>query len=57
MGITRDELATGEETMVISRRRAIEEVQDHHAHVADFYEACGDAETYDAGTVLRWLGY
>lgn len=48
------ESAEGE---VITRKRAIREVENHGCDVAEFLADCGDHETYDAQTVLRWLGY
>lgn len=57
-GMTYSESAEG---VQISRQRALKEIADHGLTGADdlddFYDVCGDQESYDAGDVLRWLGY
>lgn len=49
------------ENITISRERALSEITETHGvpsdELADFFEACGDSETYDAQDVLAWLGY
>lgn len=48
------ESAEGE---VISAARAELEVKRHGCDVQEFYAECGKHETYDAQSVLEWLGY
>lgn len=45
------------EGMVISKKRAINEVVKHSCSVEDFLVEVGDKLEYDAQEVLRWLGY
>ncbi|NPD15050.1 hypothetical protein HOY34_07510 [Xinfangfangia sp. D13-10-4-6] len=49
------------EGILISRERAFEELARHGLHDPasreEFLGDCGDHATYDAGDVLRWLGY
>lgn len=46
-----------ESGLVITRSRAIREVLDHWASVAEFLEDVGDRETYTSRELLAWLGY
>lgn len=52
------ESAEGE---IITKERALRELKAHGVPapegVAEFLQDCGDREVYDAGDVLRWLGY
>ncbi|ULB12322.1 hypothetical protein ORIO_21255 (plasmid) [Cereibacter azotoformans] len=52
------ESAEGE---IITKERALRELKAHGVTapegVAEFLQDCGDREVYDAGDVLRWLGY
>ena len=52
------ESAEGE---TITKERALRELKAHGVPVpegvAAFLQECGDREVYDAGDVLRWLGY
>ena len=45
----------------ITRERALREIANHGVFhpddIADFFEMCGDHQTYDAEEVLEWLGY
>ena len=41
----------------IGRARAIKEVESHGGYVQDFLAELGTKESYDAQSVLRWLGY
>ena len=44
----------------ISHARALKELEDHGVPpdaYGDFYEECGLRDSYDAGDVLRHLGY
>ena len=41
----------------ISRKRALAEVRKHGVDANEFFTDCGDKETYQAQTVLGWLGY
>lgn len=46
--------------VVISQRRALQELEDHGVPpdlYGDFFEECGFRDEYDAGDVLRHLGY
>lgn len=48
------------EGVVISRQRALRELEDHGVPedlYGDFYEECGFHDEYEAGEVLRHLGY
>lgn len=43
----------------ITRLRAVQEIIDHglHSEIDGFFKECGFKNFYDAGDVLRWLGY
>lgn len=43
--------------LTITLKRALKEVADHYADVAEFYEDMGQHEFYKAQDVLNWLGY
>jgi hypothetical protein len=43
--------------LVISKKRAIDEVVEHGVSVPEFLKDLGDRETYKATEVLQWLGY
>lgn len=50
------------EDVQISRKRALKEIGAHGHYLctmdaAQFFEECGDRESYDAQEVLNWLGY
>ncbi|MBJ2153179.1 hypothetical protein [Paracoccus sp. IB05] len=49
------------EGVIVTRARALLELQRHGVFraedIAEFLFDCGDLESYDAGDVLRWLGY
>ncbi len=49
------------EGVLITKARAVVELQRHGIfraeEIAEFLADCGDREAYDAGDVLRWLGY
>lgn len=49
------------EGVTISRRRALQELRTHGCDDAEsidlFLAECGSHDTYNAGDVLRWLGY
>jgi len=42
----------------ISKKRALKELRKHgFINYSDFYKELGNKQTYDAGSVLTWLGY
>jgi hypothetical protein len=43
--------------VLISFERALTEVAKHGACTREFLADCGTHDTYDAQTVLTWLGY
>lgn len=49
------------EGVSITKARALQELQRHGVFraedIAEFLADCGDREIYNAGDVLRWLGY
>lgn len=48
------------EDIIITRKRAFEELKQHGIPselFEEFLEEVGNAETYDAQSVLNWLGY
>jgi hypothetical protein len=49
------------EGVVITKERAIQEIHQHgmqaESDIAEFLADCGDRETYQATSVLKWLGY
>lgn len=49
------------EGVLITKERAILELRKHgifrDEDFAEFLADCGDRPVYDAGDVLRWLGY
>ncbi|MCL4068166.1 hypothetical protein M3484_16465 [Pseudomonas sp. GX19020] len=49
------------EGVIITKARALRELQRHgifrEEDIAEFLADCGDKAAYDAGDVLRWLGY
>jgi hypothetical protein len=49
------------EGVEISKERAIEEICLHgmqaESDIAEFLADCGDRETYQASSILEWLGY
>lgn len=49
------------EGVIISKARALQELVKHgvgdEENQKDFFTDCGEKEEYDAGDVLRWLGY
>ena len=49
------------EGQTITRERALLELKNHgicHTDdIAEFFEICGDRESYNAVKVLEWLGY
>ena len=67
--IAYEAVASGEETLTLTRERTMRLLRQHGiatdpalarsstTDLALFLAACGDSETYDAGAVLRWLGY
>jgi hypothetical protein len=56
--MTYSESAEGVE---ITKERAIQEIYNHglnsESDIAEFLADCGDRETYQATSVLEWLGY
>lgn len=52
---------TYSESAMITRERAIRELQDHGTFhpedIDDFFATLGDRPTYRAEAVLEWLGY
>lgn len=49
------------EGVIITKARALLELRRHGVFraedIAEFLADCGDLESYNAGGVLRWLGY
>ena len=45
------------EGKTISKKRALLEVKNHGASASEFLNECGVHESYNAQTVLNWLGY
>lgn len=45
------------EGITISKKRALLEVRRHGASEEEFIQDMGDAESYNAQSVLMWLGY
>ena len=41
----------------ITQKRAIQEVKSHGADINEFFEDLGHKTTYNAQSVLVWLGY
>lgn len=46
-----------EDNPMISRRRAVVELERHDADVSEFFEELGRHEEYSSRDVLNWLGY
>jgi hypothetical protein len=45
------------EGQVITKARAIREIEKHGAYVQEFLAECGEHDEYQAQSVLTWLGY
>lgn len=43
--------------LTITKDRAIKEVLSHSASIEEFFLDCGECDSYQAQTVLYWLGY
>jgi hypothetical protein len=43
--------------VTITQERAVREVLDHGIDPQEFFDECGERETYPAQAVLVWLGY
>jgi len=46
-----------DEKPTVSRCEAVRELELHAADVNEFFEDCGDKQSYKALDVLHWLGY
>ena len=45
------------ENVTITKKRALLEVKNHGASTSEFFSDCGVHASYNAQTVLNWLGY